>query len=59
VPGVEIDFDTVAQIPEEELKRKEEVRRRMSEKLKDTLNRRKEMKKKMHEIELKNYIEVK
>ena len=41
VNGVEIDFDTVVEIPEEQLKRKEEVRKRMSEKLKDTLNRRK------------------
>jgi len=31
----------VAEVPEEELRRKEEVRKRMSEKLKDTLNRRK------------------
>ncbi len=31
----------------------------MSEKLKDTLNRRKEMKKKMHQIELKNFQELK
>lgn len=41
IPGVQIDFDSVAEIPEEELRRKEQVRKRMSEKLKETLNRRK------------------
>jgi len=34
------------------------VRKRMSEKLKDTLNRRKEMKKKTYESELANYIDL-
>jgi hypothetical protein len=40
------------------VRRKEEVRRRMSEKLKDTLNRRKEMKKKAYETELQNCLEL-
>ena len=48
----------IVEIPEEELRRKDEVRKRMSEKLKDTLNRRKEMKHKLHESELKNYVEL-
>lgn len=34
IEEVEIDFDTIVEVPEEELKRKEEVRKRMSEKLK-------------------------
>jgi hypothetical protein len=30
IEGVEIDFDTIVEVPEEELRRKEEVRKRMS-----------------------------
>lgn len=47
------------EVPEEELRRKEEVRKRMSEKLKETLSRRKEMKRKVYELELKSFQELK
>lgn len=47
------------EVPEEELRRKEEVRKRMSEKLKETLSRRQEMKRKVYELELKSFQELK
>ena len=54
-----MDFEVPTYVPEEEIRRKEEVRKRMSEKLKETLVRRKEMKRQMHEAELKNLRELK
>jgi hypothetical protein len=41
------------------VRRKEEVRKRMSEKLKETLARRKEMKRKLHEMELQSCLDLK
>ena len=38
---VEIDFDVIVEIPEEEIKRKEEMKIRMAEKLRETIERRK------------------
>jgi type I site-specific restriction-modification system R (restriction) subunit len=56
---IEIDFDVIVEIPEEEIRRKEEMKIRMAEKLRETIERRKEIKKKMHEHELNQLQELK